>query len=136
MHGKDGLRKGSFGDHVKSMKLIKADGSVETLSNSENNNLFSFAIGGMRLFGFIVEADIQLFKIPSTHLSVEKIATKNIENAFEIMSAEEMLDFDYAIGWLDTFARGANIGRGFMTRARWIDNRTEQNRTERPRRQG
>ncbi|MGH9752501.1 MAG: FAD-binding oxidoreductase [Blastocatellia bacterium] len=45
---------------VRSFRLMKADGAIVRRSRSENAELFSLALGGYGLFGFILDVELQV----------------------------------------------------------------------------
>jgi FAD/FMN-containing dehydrogenase len=55
---------------VESFRLMKADGSVVRCSRSENQELFSLALGGYGLFGVIFDADLRV--VPNERLRLEQ----------------------------------------------------------------
>lgn len=68
IHGKNHHTAGSFGNHVVSMQLLTADGSVRTLTpHGEESELFWATVGGMGLTGIILQATVQM-KIGRAHV--------------------------------------------------------------------
>ena len=59
IHGRDPNYR-TIRDCIKSFRLMLADGKVINVSRTENEELFNLAIGGMGLFGVILDADIEL----------------------------------------------------------------------------
>jgi FAD/FMN-containing dehydrogenase len=51
---------GPFGSTVRRFRIVLADGSVLTCSNSENAELFRLAVGGYGLFGIVIDADLAM----------------------------------------------------------------------------
>jgi FAD/FMN-containing dehydrogenase len=51
---------GPFGSTVQRFRIMLADGSVLTCSNSENAELFRLAVGGYGLFGIVIDADLRM----------------------------------------------------------------------------
>ena len=49
-----------FGSTVRRFRIMLADGSVVTCSNSENAELFRLAVGGYGLFGIVIDADLAM----------------------------------------------------------------------------
>ena len=119
VHGKDSLNNGSFGDHIMSFKVLDASGNLRHLDRQQDKEIFDVVVGGMGLFGIVVEITLQLQKIPSSFLDVTKTSTRSVIEALQLLDNEEGPSHDYAIGWMDTFASGSSVGRGFMTAARW-----------------
>ena len=62
VHGKNHHIAGSFGDHVKSLTLVRTDGTTHVCSPEINPELFAATIGGCGLTGVITHATIQLKK--------------------------------------------------------------------------
>lgn len=59
IHGRDPNYR-TIRDCIKSFRLMLADGKVVNVSRTENEELFNLVIGGMGLFGVILDADIEL----------------------------------------------------------------------------
>jgi FAD/FMN-containing dehydrogenase len=51
---------GPFGSTVRRFRIMLADGSVVTCSNSENAELFQLAVGGYGLFGIVIDAELAM----------------------------------------------------------------------------
>src|SRR5205085_11299235 len=45
---------------IESMRVKLADGSMQTVSATENTDLFNLVVGGYGLFGVIVEAELDI----------------------------------------------------------------------------
>jgi FAD/FMN-containing dehydrogenase len=58
-HGMD-HRAGSVGRTIRAMRVMLADGSVRTVSRSENADLFRVVVGGYGLFGVILDVDLEV----------------------------------------------------------------------------
>ena len=58
-HGMD-HQAGALAKSIKSMKVMLADGSLQTVSATENKDLFDLVVGGYGLFGVIVEAELDI----------------------------------------------------------------------------
>ncbi|WP_078547702.1 FAD-binding oxidoreductase [Litchfieldia alkalitelluris] len=72
-HGRD-IRNGSLIDTIQSMRLMKADGSIVTISKNEHPELFSLVVGGYGLFGVILDITLEL-----TDDELYEIRTKTID---------------------------------------------------------
>jgi FAD/FMN-containing dehydrogenase len=59
VHGRD-IRYGSLVDTVESFRLLKADGEIINVSQTENSEWFPYVIGGYGLFGVILDVTLQL----------------------------------------------------------------------------
>src|SRR5258708_7070526 len=51
---------GPFGTTIRRFRLMLADGSVVICSESENSELFRFAVGGYGLFGIVIDAGLRM----------------------------------------------------------------------------
>ena len=58
-HGMD-HRVGGIASTIQSLRLMLADGSIQTLSRQENVELFQAAVGGYGLFGIIIDVQLAL----------------------------------------------------------------------------
>jgi FAD/FMN-containing dehydrogenase len=58
-HGMD-HQAGALAKSIKSMQVMLADGSLKTVSPTENRELFDLVVGGYGLFGVIVEAELDI----------------------------------------------------------------------------
>ncbi|MDQ3249562.1 MAG: FAD-binding oxidoreductase, partial [Chloroflexota bacterium] len=58
-HGMD-HQTGAIGRTVRSLRLMLADGSVQTVSRTQNPELFHLVIGGYGLFGIILEVELEI----------------------------------------------------------------------------
>jgi decaprenylphospho-beta-D-ribofuranose 2-oxidase len=120
VHGKDSWKNGNFGDQVTQLKLLTAAGEIIKISRDQGQNLFEAVVGGIGLLGIIVEATMQLKKIPSPFVEVSSVVTRNVEESLEQIETYNK-DWDFSVAWADAFAKGRRLGRGFVTAARWID---------------
>lgn len=67
-------------ESVRSIKIMKADGSIVTANRTENSELFKLAIGGYGLFGIILEATLEIvdntiYKRKATTMSLQDYVT-------------------------------------------------------------
>jgi decaprenylphospho-beta-D-ribofuranose 2-oxidase len=120
VHGKDSWKEGNFGDQVTQLKLLTASGEIVEICRDRDRNLFEAVVGGIGLLGVIVEATLQLKKVPSPFVEVTSVVTRNIEESLEHIETYNK-DWDFSVAWADAFAKGRGLGRGFVTAARWID---------------
>ncbi len=58
-HGMD-HQVGAIGRTIRSMRVLLADGSIETLSQTDNPELFNLVVGGYGLFGVIVDVALEV----------------------------------------------------------------------------
>ncbi len=58
-HGMD-HQAGAVGRTIRAMRIMRTDGSIQTISPSENPELFQLVIGGYGLFGIVLEATLEI----------------------------------------------------------------------------
>lgn len=100
VHGKNHHRAGTFGRHVVSLSLLRSDG--ERVRCTPADELFRATVGGLGLTGLIVSADIQLRKIESPAIVVERIPFRSL-GEFERLSSPSDATHEYTVAWLDSF---------------------------------
>ncbi len=111
VHGKNHHHDGSFGDHVLGIELILADGSHVMCTPAEKPELFWATVGGMGLTGIIGEVKLKLIPIFSDYVQVRHHVADNLEQLFRLMQ-DSAFDDRYTVAWIDSMARGAQLGRG------------------------
>jgi FAD/FMN-containing dehydrogenase len=116
VHGKNHHRAGTFGRWIRSLALLRSDGSEHLLPDA--SSLFAATVGGLGLTGIITRATLQLVPITSTNMTVETIPFGNLAEFFAL-SAESDASHDYTVAWIDCLAKGDKLGRGIFTRARF-----------------
>ena len=114
VHGKNHPRRGSFGNHVRRLQLLRSDGARFECAPDQNPEWFRAVVGGLGLPGFIVWAEIQLRRIRNPFVETEFIRMNSLPDFFRLFS-ESAPDFEYPVAWIDCV--GKNIGRGWFYRA-------------------
>lgn len=114
VHGKNHHKSGSFGDHVSTMDVMLADGSVVTCSPTSHADLFETTCGGMGLTGVILRATFNLKRIESAYIRQELVPAKNLDEIMRLF--EESAGWTYTVAWIDCLQRGAGLGRSIMMR--------------------
>lgn len=114
IHGKNHHVDGSFGNHVRRLSLLLADGSVVELSPERDPELFWATVGGMGLTGIILDATVALLPISTSRLAVETRRIPDLETMLTLMSEGDER-FRYSVAWLDLTATGQALGRGVLT---------------------
>ncbi len=126
VNGKDGWKQGNFSHQVVSFKMLLADGEVLTIDRS--HELFHAVMGGIGLLGVIVEATLQLKKIPSNFVEIERIPASDVDALLETL-AEIEVTHDMVVVWVDAYARGSKTGRSVVHAAKWVEREdTEEER--------
>ena len=120
VHGKNHHQAGAFGNAVEEISLLRSDGSISTLSRTENPELFAATIGGLGLTGFIRTVTFRLERIGSAYLDVEDIRFGSLAEFFEI-NKESVEAWPSTVSWIDCLQKGRGMGRGIFSRGRFRD---------------
>ncbi|WP_374112003.1 FAD-binding protein [Pseudonocardia sp. TRM90224] len=117
VHGKNHHTKGSFGNHVLSMDVVMADGTVRTLTpDGAESELFWATVGGMGLTGVIVRATVQLHRTESAYFVVDTDRTADLDELLALLTDGSDDSYGYSAAWFDTTTTGAQLGRSVLTR--------------------
>lgn len=115
IHGKNHHVDGTFGNHVRALTLLLADGSVVELNPTADAELFWATIGGMGLTGIILRATFAALPIETSRCSVDTERAADLDALLALMSTGDDA-FRYSVAWIDLMARGASLGRSVLTR--------------------
>ena len=113
VHGKNHHALGSFGDHVRRIKLIRTDGAEYECGPDQNPEWFAATVGGLGLTGVILEAEIQLRPAFGPWLNTETIPYSNLSEFFQLADSSEK-DWEHTVSWIDCMS---NKGQGIFMRA-------------------
>jgi len=118
VHGKNQHVAGSFGDHVRRLRLVRTSGEVVECGPDRNADWFAATVGGIGLTGVIIEAELQLRRTPGPWLEAETVPFATVAEFFRL-AAESEAGWEHTVSWVDCSAGSA--GRGLFTRANPID---------------
>ncbi len=118
IHGKNHHKKGSWGDHVESFRLIDGFGEVRDVSRSSDPDLFRATVGGMGLTGVVTDATVHMQPVESAQLIVDTDRTRDLDEVMSMM-VEGDDRYDYSVAWIDILARGTSMGRSILDRGRF-----------------
>jgi len=115
VHGKNHHVAGSFGDWVRSLDLLTADGEVRTLT--PDSEAFWATVGGMGLTGIVLRATLT---VQHTQTAWFVVDTERAENLDDLMTRLSSGDdrYPYSVAWFDALAGGRRLGRAVLTRGR------------------
>lgn len=118
VHGKNHHVLGTFGDHVKRIRLVRTDGTLLECTAEKNQDWLAATIGGLGLTGVILEVDIQMRQVDGPWLHTESIHFNNLDDFFNL-SRDSEASWDYTVAWIDCLAKH---GRGIFMRANHAHN--------------
>lgn len=113
VHGKNHHVLGTFGDHVLGLVLARTDGTVIECSPDREPGWFAATVGGMGLTGVIVEAELQLRRVPGPWLVTDTVPYRNLDEFFRLADDSEA-GWEQTVSWVDCLS---GIGRGLFFRA-------------------
>jgi decaprenylphospho-beta-D-ribofuranose 2-oxidase len=123
IHGKNHHSAGSFGNHVRALDLLTADGSIITLTpgggsiaGSAGGELFWATVGGMGLTGIILRATIALTPVESAYFVVDTDRTADLDELMVLLTDGSDERYDYSAAWFDAISTGPKLGRAVLTR--------------------
>lgn len=120
VHGKNHHQAGTFGCHVRSFELVRSNDEHFICSRNENRGLFEATIGGLGLTGIILWAEIELKKISTPFIAMERVRFSTLEEFFDISELSDT-DYEYTVAWVDCLASGKNLGRGIFIRGNHVN---------------
>jgi FAD/FMN-containing dehydrogenase len=117
IHGKNNFQVGPIGEHVMEFTAMTPTGALITCSPKKNADLFYSMISGLGMLGIFTSITLKMKRIHSGLITVDAHPVSNLNRHLNDL-LEHAPDHDYIVGWLDTFVRGANLGRGQIHAAR------------------
>ena len=118
VHGKNHHVLGSFGDHVRAVKVLRTNGECIDCGPDLLPEWFAATVGGLGLTGVITEVEIQLRRTPGPWLDTETVPYANLDEFFLLADASEA-DWEHTVSWIDCISRRG--ARGLFMRANPID---------------
>lgn len=117
IHGKNHHSAGSFGNHVRSMDLLTADGQVRTVTpDGPESDLFWATVGGMGLTGIILRATVALKHVESAYFVVDTDRTSTLDETLSLFADGSDENYDYSMAWFDSISTGDKLGRAVFSR--------------------
>ena len=119
IHGKNHHSAGSFGDHVRSMELLTADGTVRTLTpDGPDSELFWATVAGNGLTGIILRASIAMTPTETAYFINDGDNTAGLDETIAYHSDGSEADYTYSSAWFDAISPPPKLGRAAITRGR------------------
>lgn len=121
IHGKNHHSAGSFGDHVRSMELLVADGRVlhlepEGSPDDPDGTLFWATVGGMGLTGIILRATIEMTRTETAYFLSDTERTANLDETIALHSDGSENNYTYSSAWFDVISPEPKLGRATVSR--------------------
>lgn len=113
VHGKNHHVAGSFGDHVRWLDLMLADGQIMRCSRQENVGLFNATLGGMGLTGVILRVAFALQRIETDLIAQRLLKAASLDEAMDLFESNDAAT--YSVAWIDCLASGGRLGRSLIT---------------------
>jgi FAD/FMN-containing dehydrogenase len=131
VHGKNHHVVGSFGEHVRRLRLVRSDGERIECGPELRPDLFAATVAGLGLTGLIVEVELQLRPSSGPWLEAETVSFSGLPDFFAL-SDESEAGWEHTVAWIDCTS-GSDL-RGLFIRARPATGRTGKPWRERSRR--
>ncbi len=117
VHGKNHHSAGSFGNHVRSMDLLAADGTIRHLTPAgEESELFWATVGGNGLTGIVLRATIAMTPTETAYFIADGVATKDLEETIAAHLDGSDADYTYSAAWFDLISPPPKLGRAAISR--------------------
>jgi decaprenylphospho-beta-D-ribofuranose 2-oxidase len=117
IHGKNHHSAGSFGNHVRAMELLTADGQIRHLApDGEDSELFWATVGGNGLTGIILRATIAMTPTETAYFIADGDVTANLDETIAFHSDGSEANYTYSSAWFDTISAPPKLGRAAVSR--------------------
>jgi decaprenylphospho-beta-D-ribofuranose 2-oxidase len=114
IHGKNHHSAGSFGNHVRSIDLLTADGDVEHLT--PESDLFWATVGGNGLTGIILRATIAMTPTETAYFIADGDVTSGLDETIAFHSDGSEANYTYSSAWFDAISAPPKLGRAVISR--------------------
>ena len=119
IHGKNHHSAGSFGNHVRSMDLLTADGPVRHLTpDGDDAELFWATVAGNGLTGIILRATIAMTPTETAYFIDDGDHTANLDETIAFHSDGSEADYTYSSAGSTPISAPPKLGRAAITRGR------------------
>ncbi|MBV9090798.1 MAG: FAD-binding oxidoreductase [Mycobacteriaceae bacterium] len=117
IHGKNHHSAGSFGNHVRSMQLLTADGDVRHLTpDGSDAELFWATVGGNGLTGVILRATIEMTPTETAYFIADGDVTASLDETIAFHSDGSEANYTYSSAWFDAISAPPKLGRAAISR--------------------
>lgn len=117
IHGKNHHSAGSFGNHVRSIDLLTADGQIQTIApTGDTAELFWATVGGNGLTGIIVRATIEMTPTETAYFIADGDVTASLDETIAFHSDGSESNYTYSSAWFDAISAPPKLGRAAISR--------------------
>ena len=117
IHGKNHHSAGSFGNHVRSMDLLTADGEIRQLTpDGADSELFWATVGGNGLTGIILRATIEMTPTETAYFIADGDVTASLDETIAFHSDGSEDNYTYSSAWFDAISAPPKLGRAAISR--------------------
>lgn len=119
IHGKNNYQAGPIGEHVLEFSALLPTGEEVTCTPEKNGDLFYGMISGLGMLGAFTSITVKMKKVYSGLLRITAWRAKDLKSHLQDLDTRKGQS-DYIVGWLDSTASGAGLGRGELHSARYL----------------
>jgi decaprenylphospho-beta-D-ribofuranose 2-oxidase len=117
IHGKNHHSAGSFGDHVRSMDLMTADGEIRRLApDGPESELFWATVGGNGLTGIILRVLLEMTPTETAYFIADGDVTTGLDETIAFHSDGSEDNYTYSSAWFDAISAPPKLGRAAISR--------------------
>lgn len=117
IHGKNHHSAGSFGNHVRSIDLLMADGDVRTIGpDGADAPLFWATVGGNGLTGIVLRARIAMTRTETAYFIADGVATRDLDETVAVHLDGTEDNYTYSSAWFDAINPPPRLGRAAVSR--------------------
>jgi len=120
IHGKNHHSAGSFGNHVRSIDLLTADGQIRHLTpdgpDNADSELFWATVGGNGLTGIMLRATIEMTPTETAYFIADGDVTTSLDETIAFHSDGSEANYTYSSAWFDAISAPPKLGRAVISR--------------------
>jgi len=120
VHGKNHHVMGTFGEHVRRLRLARTDGEIIECGPDLRPDWFGATVAGLGLTGLVLDVELQLRQVKGPWVEAETVAFAGLAT-FLRLSDDSEADWEHTVSWIDCTSGGKASGgnvRGLFMRAR------------------
>ena len=117
IHGKNHHSAGSFGNHVRSIDLLTADGEIRHLTpDGPDSELFWATVGGNGLTGIMLRTTIEMTPTETAYFIADGDVTASLDETIAFHSDGSEDNYTYSSAWFDAISAPPRLGRAAISR--------------------